>query len=111
MDNKGKRLKITHEEIVLYLNYAVASTALSVRLWKPWCNNLAQSLKNFLVLVVKNLPANAGDAGDMGLISGSEKSPGEGNGNPLSVFLPGEFHGPRSLAGYAVAKKQTGRNN
>ena len=84
MDNKGKRLKITHKEIVLYLDiYAVASTALSVRLWKPWCNNLAQSLKNFLVLVVKNLPANAGDAGDMGLISGSEKSPREGNGNPL----------------------------
>ena len=33
--------------------------------------------------VVKNLPANAGDAGDAGLIPGSGKSPGEGNGNPL----------------------------
>ena len=30
--------------------------------------------------VVKNLPANAGDAG---LIPGSGRSPGEGNGNPL----------------------------
>ena len=30
--------------------------------------------------VVKNLPANAGD---MGLIPGSGRSPGEGNGNPL----------------------------
>ena len=30
--------------------------------------------------VVKNLPANAGDAGS---ISGSGKSPGEGYGNPL----------------------------
>jgi len=29
--------------------------------------------------VVKNLPANAGD---VGLIPGSRKSPGEGNGNP-----------------------------
>ena len=29
---------------------------------------------------VKNLPANAGDAGS---IPGSERSPGEGNGNPL----------------------------
>ena len=29
--------------------------------------------------VVKNLPANAGD---VGLIPGSGKSPGEGNGNP-----------------------------
>ena len=33
-----------------------------------------------------------------GLISGSRRSSGEGNGNP--VFLPGEFHGQRSLAGY-----------
>jgi len=33
--------------------------------------------------VVKNLPANAGNAGDMGLIPGSGRSPGEGNGNPL----------------------------
>ena len=32
-------------------------------------------------LVIKNLPANAGDAGDMGLISGSGRSPGQGNGN------------------------------
>ena len=30
--------------------------------------------------VVKNLPANAGDAGS---IPGSGRSPGEGNGNPL----------------------------
>ena len=30
--------------------------------------------------IVKNLPANAGD---MGLIPGSERSSGEGNGNPL----------------------------
>ena len=33
--------------------------------------------------VVKNLPANAGATGDMGLIPGSGRSPGEGNGNPL----------------------------
>ena len=28
-------------------------------------------------------------------------SPGEGNGNSIPVFLPGEFHGQRSLAGYS----------
>ena len=33
--------------------------------------------------MVKNLPASAGDAGDSGLIPGSGRSPGEGNGNPL----------------------------
>ena len=32
--------------------------------------------------MVKNLPANAGDAGDVGSIPGSGRSPGGGNGNP-----------------------------
>ena len=36
-----------------------------------------------VVLVVKNLPANAGDTGDMGLIPGSGRSSGGGQGNPL----------------------------
>jgi len=36
-----------------------------------------------VALVVKNLPANAGDARDAGLIPGLGRSPGEGNGNPL----------------------------
>ena len=35
------------------------------------------------VLVVKNPPANAGDARDMGSIPGLGRSPGVGNGNPL----------------------------
>ena len=33
--------------------------------------------------VVKNPLANAGDAGDVGSIPGSGRSPGGGNGNPL----------------------------
>ena len=33
--------------------------------------------------MVKNLPANSGDSGDIGSIPGSGRSPGEGNGNPL----------------------------
>ena len=36
-----------------------------------------------MVLVVKYLPANAGEVLDMGLIPGSGRSPGVGNGNPL----------------------------
>ena len=35
--------------------------------------------------MVKNLPANAGD---MGLISGPRRSPGEGNGNPFQYSCP-----------------------
>ena len=33
--------------------------------------------------MVKNLPANAGDIIDVGLIPGLGRYPGEGNGNPL----------------------------
>ena len=33
--------------------------------------------------VVKNLPADAGDTGDAGLIPGLGRFPREGNGNPL----------------------------
>ena len=36
-----------------------------------------------MVLVVKNLPANAGDVRNSGLIPGSGRSPGGGHGNPL----------------------------
>ena len=38
---------------------------------------------------------------DTGLISGVGWTPGVGNGNPLQVFLPGEFHRQRGLAGYS----------
>ena len=52
------------------------------------------------VLEVKNMPANAGD------IRGSfdpwiEKIPGRRKWEPTPVFLPGEFHGQRSLVGYS----------
>ena len=36
-----------------------------------------------VALVVNNLPANAGDIKDLGLISGLGRSPGGGPGNPL----------------------------
>ena len=36
-----------------------------------------------VVLVVKNLPANAEEAGDAGSIPGLGRSPGKGNGNLL----------------------------
>ena len=48
--------------------------------------------------MVKNLPAKAGDARDMGLIPELGRPSGVGNGSP--VFLPGKIQGQRSLAGY-----------
>ena len=51
--------------------------------------------------MIKNLPANAGDTRDTGSIPGLGGSPGGRNGQPTLVFLPGESHGQRSLAGYS----------
>ena len=50
-----------------------------------------------VALVAKNPPANAGNIRDTGLIPGSGRSPGEGNGN---CYLAGESHGQKSLVGY-----------
>ena len=43
--------------------------------------------------------ASACNAGELGSIPGSGRSPGEGQ--PTPVFLPGESHGQRSLVGYS----------
>ena len=40
------------------------------------------------------------NTGDPGLILGSGRLLGEGNGNPRQ-YLPGEFHGQRSLTSYS----------
>ena len=53
-----------------------------------------------MVLGVKNLPVSAGDVTDVGSIPVSGGSPGGRHGNRL-IFLPGEPHGQRSLAGYS----------
>ena len=50
--------------------------------------------------MVKNLPAME-ETQETWVPSKSERSPGEGNGNPTPVFLPGESHGQKNLAGYS----------
>ena len=56
---------------------------------------------------MEGIPGSSGgkvsacNAGDLGSIPGSGRSPGEGNGNLLQIFLPGEFHGQRNLVGYS----------
>ena len=61
-----------------------------------------------VVLVIKNPPTNAGDAGDVGSIPGSGRSFCRG-WQPTQVFLPGESNGHRRGAGYSpgVTKSQT----
>ena len=58
-----------------------------------WCN-------------IRNPPVNAGDAGDVGLIPGSGRSPGEGNGNPLqdSCLESPMIRGDWQAAVHVVAK-------
>ena len=51
-----------------------------------------------MATVLKNPHANARHADS---ISGLRRCPGGGNGNPISVLLPGKFHGQRRLAGYS----------
>ena len=57
--------------------------------------------------VVKNLPANAGD---LGLIPGSGRSPGEENGNPLQ-YSGLENPMDRSLVGYRPGGHKRVRHN
>ena len=54
-----------------------------------------------VALVVKNMPANAGDIRNKGLISGSGTSPGGGLGNTLQYSCLEDPHGQRSLAAYS----------
>ena len=53
-----------------------------------------------VVLVVKNLPANAGDVKIHRFDSWVGKTPWRRAWQPTPVFLPGESHGQRSLVGY-----------
>ena len=54
-----------------------------------------------MALVVKNPPVNAGDIGDVGSIPELRRFPWKRAWQPIPVFLPGEFHGQRSLASYS----------
>ena len=69
--------------------------------------------------MVKNLPANAGDVRDLGLIPGSgplgissrvREDALEESMQPTPVFLPGESHGQRSPAGYSPRGRRVGHD-
>ena len=54
------------------------------------------------VLVVRNPPANAGDIRGAGSIAGFGRFPWWRARQPTPVFLLGDSHGQRSLAGYSL---------
>ena len=53
-----------------------------------------------MALVVKNLPAKAGDARNVGLNSWVREILWRRKWLPTLVFLPGEYHGQRSMGCY-----------
>ena len=62
-----------------------------------------------VALEVRNSTANAGDAKEVGLIPGSGRSPGVGNGNRLQDSCLEKFNGQRSLLAivHGISKSQT----
>ena len=54
-----------------------------------------------MMLVIKNPPANAGFIRDAGSIPRFGMIPRRKAWQPTPLFLPGESHGQRSLAGYS----------
>ena len=66
-------------------------------------------LASWVVLVVKNPLANAGDAKDTGLIPGSGRSPGVGHGNALQYSLLGNWmdRGAWRATVHGVSKNRT----
>ena len=62
-----------------------------------------------VTLVVKNLPADAGDATDPGSIPGLGRSPGGGHGNPpkYSCLMNLMDRGYSQATGYRVAQSRT----
>ena len=71
--------------------------------WSAWQVRKSSAIDPFWLqlgfpggTVVKNLPANAGDAKDEPWV---RKIPWSRKWQPTPVFLPGKFHGQRSLVG------------
>ena len=69
----------------------------------------------------KNLPADAGHTRDIGLIPGSGRPPGEGNGNPLSILAwsgyptdrgawQGTVHGGQKRVGHDLVTNNSNNN-
>ena len=91
------------EYLCLYNGYgSIYLVRILSQLDNTWASQVA--------LVVKNLPANAGDRRPTGSIPGSGRSPGGGNGNPLqhSCLENPMDKGDWEATVHSVAKSQTG---
>ena len=92
--------KLFHMEVREYVNCLLHSSS-----WYfNWC--FLQVPASLVFQMVKKSACN----GDPGSIPGSEKSPQEAIDYPLPVFLLGEFHRQRSLAGYSPRGHKVGND-
>ena len=68
--------------------------------WMKWKSEEYASHRLLWWLSSKESACSVGVEGDAGSIPGSGRFPWRKKWHPSPVFLPGESHGPRSLAGY-----------
>ena len=71
--------------------------------------NLYEEKKSQVVLVVKNLPANAEDM-RCEFDPWVRKVPWRRVWQPIPILLPGESHGQRSLVGYSTWDRRAGHD-
>ena len=78
-------------------------------IWLDLDTDIRDKRASQVALVVKNLPANAGDVRDVGSIPESGRAPGEGNGNPLqySCLENSTGRGAWRATVHGVAESQT----
>ena len=74
-------------------------------------NSFILKMASQAAIVVKNPPANAGDTRDAGLIPGSGRSPGVGNGNPVQYSCLGNPMDRGAWQVPGVTKSQTRLSN
>ena len=74
----------------------------------PNFNSCNSSMRSQVALVVKNLPANAGDIRDVGSIPELERSPGEGHSNPFQYSC---LENPMDRSGLQSTGSQRVRHN
>ena len=89
---------------IAQLSHSYMTTGKTIALTRQtFIDKVMSLLFNMLSRLVMRLPCGSGDkasvcnAEDPGSIPGSGRSPGEGNGKPTPVLLPGESHGQRSV--------------
>ena len=103
---------INPTQISVYINIFTSNLCNSIlEYWHSEGDYLGMGIINFWGFpggsVVKNLPANAGDTGDVGSIPGLERFPWIMKWQPILVFLPGKSHGQKWATVCRIAKSWT----